>query len=103
MPLRGSQAIAQDWLIPNRHKIPVCTHGKNVVIKHTYESIAQRLRTLELQLPNLRERYPDMDDRCDAFAELADQILRDAATVGDYTREYASATLESIQYQEDWL
>lgn len=73
------------------------------MIKHTYESIAQRLRALELQLPDLRKQYPDTDDRCDAFAELAYQILRDAATAGKGTHEYASATLESIQYEEGWL
>jgi hypothetical protein len=44
-----------------------------------------------------------MDDRCDAFAELSYQILRDAATAGEDTHEYASATLESIQYEEGWL
>lgn len=73
------------------------------MIKHTHESIAQRLRTLELQLPDLRKRYPHMDDRCDAFAELSYQILRDAAAAGEDTHKYASATLESIQYEEGWL
>lgn len=66
---------------------------------HTRESLGRRLDALRAQLPQLIAAHPDDAAFWPAYAELADEIKRDAGTLGDDTWHWAFDLMQAALYE----
>ena len=67
--------------------------------EHSTESLSARIDALRDALPRLIEDHPDDADFWPAYAELADELKRDAGTLGDEIWNWAFDLMQAALYE----